>query len=62
MSSFGPNMSLARDFLEAGEKQAVLDYFEACREFWEMGGEKLDRWTKFVNADIMPDFDANLIY
>ncbi len=62
MSSFGPNMSLARDLLLAGEKQVVLDYFEACRKFWEMGAERLDIWTMYVNASRLPDFGANLVY
>lgn len=62
MSSFGPNMSLARDLLVAGEKQAVLDYFEACSEFWESGAARLDEWAMYVNAGRIPDFGANLDY
>ena len=32
MNSFGPNMSLASDLLEKGEREVVLEYFELCRE------------------------------
>ena len=35
LTSPGPNMSLAKDLLEAGETAAVLAYFEQCRRFWK---------------------------
>ena len=44
MSSFGPNMSMAHDLLLAGEKQALLDYFQVCRKFWESRADQLDDW------------------
>ena len=62
MDSFGPNMSLARDLLEKGERATVLQYFELCRKFWKMGHDRLDQWTKDVKAEQMPVFGANLIY
>jgi hypothetical protein len=62
LNSFGPNMSLARDLLERGERDAVLAYFEACRVFWKMGGSRLDAWTKEVQAGTIPNFGANLRY
>lgn len=62
MCTFGPNMSLARDLLLAGEREVVLEYFHACRKFWEMGGESLDVWEMYVKAGRLPDFDGNLVY
>ena len=62
MDSFGPNMSLARDLVEKGERETVLQYFELCRKFWKMGQDHLDQWTKEVRAGQMPDFGANLLY
>ena len=62
MDSFGPNMSLAKDLLEVGEKEAVLNYFEACRKFWEMRGSSLDEWSSDVKAGRMPEFGPNLVY
>jgi len=62
LNSFGPNMSLARDLLEAGETSAVLAYFERCRTFWKMGGSQLNRWSADVRAGKIPDFGANLRY
>jgi tetratricopeptide (TPR) repeat protein len=62
MDSFGPNMSLAKDLLEKGERDTVLQYFELCRNFWQMGQSELDQWTKDVKASRIPAFGANLVY
>jgi tetratricopeptide (TPR) repeat protein len=62
MNSFGPNMSLAKDLLAKGERDAVLDYFERCRKFWSMDWGKLDEWSKDLRAGHAPDFGANLVY
>ena len=62
LNSFGPNMSLAKDLLERGEVEAVLNYFESCRLFWKMGGARLDAWSKDVQAGNIPNFGANLRY
>jgi hypothetical protein len=55
-------MSLAKDLLERGEVEAVLNYFESCRLFWKMGGARLDAWSKDVQAGNIPNFGANLRY
>jgi hypothetical protein len=62
MDSFGPNMSLAKDLLEKGERDVVLQYFDECRKFWESDYGKLDEWSKEVKAGKIPDFGANLVY
>jgi tetratricopeptide (TPR) repeat protein len=62
MNSFGPNMSLAQDLLEKGERETVLQYFELCRKFWKMDYGKLDQWSREVKSGKIPDFGANLVY
>jgi hypothetical protein len=62
LDSFGPNMSLAKDLLEKGESEAVLQYLELCRKFWSLHSGKLDEWIKDIHAGRIPDFGANLIY
>ena len=62
MNSFGPNMMLAKDLLEKGERDTVLQYFELCRKFWKMDWGKLNQWSKEVRMGQTPDFGANLIY
>jgi tetratricopeptide (TPR) repeat protein len=62
LDTFGPNMSLAKDLLEKGEREVVLQYFELCRKFWEMHSGRLDVWRSAVQAGTIPDFGANLSY
>jgi hypothetical protein len=62
LGSFGPNVSLAKDLLQKGEQQAVLEYFEQCRKFWKMGDKQLDAWAKDIQDGRIPEFGANLIY
>ncbi len=62
LNSFGPNMTLARDLLQRGETEAVLDYFAQCGKFWKMGKNQLDAWTKEAKAGKVPNFGGNLSY
>ena len=62
LNSFGPNMSLAKDLLEAGERDSVLAFFDECRAFWKLGSSKLDQWSVQVLDGKVPDFGANLVY
>ena len=62
MDTFGPNMSLAKDLLEKGERETVLQYFELCRKFWKMDRDRLNAWRDEVKAGRIPDFGANLLY
>jgi hypothetical protein len=62
LGSFGPNMSLARELIKAGKTDVVLQYFDQCAGFWDMGKEELAKWRAIVEQGGMPDFGANLIY
>lgn len=62
LDTFGPSMGLAKDLLERGERAAVLEYFELCSKFWEMGAEKLAAWRAAIERGDVPDFGANLRY
>lgn len=62
LDSFGPNMSLAKDLFEAGERGATLSFFDECRAFWKMDRGKLNQWADQVNSNRMPDFGSNLLY
>jgi hypothetical protein len=62
LNSFGPNMSLAKDLFEAGEREAILTFFDECRAFWKMDFGRLKQWADQVNSNRMPDFGANLVY
>jgi hypothetical protein len=69
LKSFGPNMLLAKALLELGETDAVLKYFDLCRDFWRAGAwtaatgrHPLDGWEEDVRADRTPEFGPNLVY
>ena len=62
LNSFGPNMGLAKQLLEIGERDTVIEYLDFRRKFWQMDFGKLDYWTAQVRAGEIPDFGANLTY
>ena len=62
LDSFGPNMTLAKELLEKGEKDVVLRYFELCSTFWELGRDRLDNWSDLVKDGKIPNFGPNLNY
>jgi hypothetical protein len=62
LNTFGPNMSLAKDLFETGEREAVLTFFDECRAFWKGDRGKLKKWAEQITLNRMPDFGANLIY
>jgi tetratricopeptide (TPR) repeat protein len=62
LNSFGPNMSLAKDLLAAGERETVLEFFTRCATFWKMHRGKLDEWSATVRGGGIPEFGANLLY
>ncbi len=62
LNSFGPNMRLALDLIRAGQRDVVLEYFDLCRRFWEMGTDQLDAWAADIAEGREPKFGANLRY
>jgi hypothetical protein len=62
LNSFGPNMTLAKELLEKGERTAVLEYFQLCTVFWKMDNGRLREWSALVKDGVVPDFGANLLY
>jgi hypothetical protein len=62
LNSFGPNMSLAKELLEKGERETVIAYLQECAKFWEMGQEQIQSWTVAIRKGEIPDFGANLEY
>jgi len=60
LDSFGPNMSFAREMLEAGERETVLEYLKLCRSFWKADEGRLNRWTQEIKEGRIPDFGPSL--
>ena len=53
-------MSFAREMLEAGEREPVLEYLRPCRSFWKADEGRLDRWTQEIKEGRIPDFGTSL--
>jgi hypothetical protein len=71
LNSFGPNMSLAKAFLEeGGSREVVIEYLALCGRFWgsgtsaidELSRARLEGWKRAVLEGEVPDFGANLYY
>lgn len=60
LNSFGPNMTLAKELLQKGEKDVVLEYLELCSKFWKSGKDRLHKWSVVVKDGKIPDFGPNL--
>jgi hypothetical protein len=56
INTFGPNMLLARELLQAGERDAVLAFLERCRVFLKFGGPSIDSWGAAIGSGRRPDF------
>lgn len=57
LNSFGPGMSLARELLDKGERDVVIEYLVLVSSFWK--SDRLKQWTATVRAGDVPDFGAN---
>lgn len=47
-TSFDPNMTLAQDVYDAGDKASVVEFLEASREVWKSERGRIDRMISFV--------------
>lgn len=62
LESFGPNMVLARELLNRGERAAVLEYLDRCSGFWHADHGKISEWEAVIKEGSVPDFGENLLY
>ena len=62
IQKFGPNMSLARDLLAAGERETVLAYVNSFHDLSPEVMEKMSKWAKLIQSGAFPDFGANTLF
>lgn len=62
LNSFGPNLTLASELLEKGQRDAVLEYLTLCKKFWTLGANQLDTWIDTIRSGGKPEFGANLVF
>jgi len=61
VSLSGPTMILAKELLEQGETDAVLQYLENCLSLWPRGENALQIWMADIRHGKMPNF-GNLAF
>jgi hypothetical protein len=57
LDSFGPELTLAKDLLAAGERAAVVEYLKLCERFWTDHAPALRRWSAAIQAGETPDLE-----
>ncbi len=55
----GPDMTLAQDLAEAGERDAVIEYLETSRPFWPYDRGLIDRYIRAIKAGRKREAFAN---
>jgi tetratricopeptide (TPR) repeat protein len=60
--SFGPNMALAKELLDKGERATVIEYLKLCSNFWQTPNHQAEQWIHAIEQGAMPDFGKNLTY
>ncbi len=56
LKSFGPHFLLAKQLLERGERETVIEYFDLCAKFWEREDGRLEGWKDAVRRGAAPNF------
>ncbi|MBC7714667.1 MAG: hypothetical protein H7177_15080 [Rhizobacter sp.] len=65
IKSPGPNMTLAKELLKLGQKNAVMDYLDASLKLWtdsSFSNKKISEWKKIIYEGSIPDFKESLEY
>jgi hypothetical protein len=52
----GPTLILAKELLEHGERDAVLEYLQKCSALWPRGHEALEIWIGEIQRGKTPNF------
>jgi len=56
IATYGPMMALARELLEKGERDTVLQYLEKCLILWPRGENTLQNWISDIQKGATPNF------
>jgi hypothetical protein len=60
LSSYGPSMTLAKELLERGERDVVVEFLKLCTRFWNAQDHLPEQWIDAIERGEMPDFGPNL--
>ena len=61
LKSFGPNLLLAKELLQIGERDTVLKFLDECKEgFWKFRAPQIQTWQDAIQQGKTPSFGFNL--
>jgi hypothetical protein len=60
LNGFGPNMMLAKELLEKGRREEVVEYLDLAAKFWKVPMGRLEQWKAAVAKGETPDFGPSL--
>jgi hypothetical protein len=60
LCSGGPDMALAQELLDRGEKEVVIEFLRRCANFWETNDHKAEQWIYAIEQGQKPDFSHHL--
>jgi hypothetical protein len=58
LDAFGPDLDLANQLLDHGRADVVEDYLRRCQRFWNLGGDKLQRWITQLQTGDRPNLSS----
>lgn len=59
LRSGGPDLTLAKELLERGEHETVVEFLQLCTRFWQPNDQRVERWIYEIQNGKMPDFGPN---
>jgi hypothetical protein len=61
LNSFGPNLLLARELLQVGQRDTVLRFLDECSQcFWNYRAAQIKTWQDAIQRGTILDFGQNL--
>lgn len=60
LCTFGPNMALAKELLDQGERGVVVSFLRLCTQFWKPPDNRGEGWLAALERGELPEFGRNL--
>ena len=54
-----PDMTLAKELLEKGQPDVVIEYLKRCGEFWKNDNGRLEEWIQTIQDGKIPEFERS---
>jgi hypothetical protein len=62
LAAFGPNMMLAKQLLDRGERDIVLEFLNMCSSLWQSENHEAEKWIYEIKNGRIPEFANAFLY